>query len=49
MSNRCYAPAWRYKSDPGFLDLAIVGKNVVEFYKKRGGRVVSPLEKAIHL
>jgi len=31
------------------LDLAVVGKKVVDFYKKRGISVVSPLEKAIHL
>lgn len=31
------------------LDLAIIGKKVVDFYKKRGIPVISPLEKAIHL
>jgi len=32
-----------------FVDLAVVGKKVVDFYKKRGVPVISPLEKAIHL
>lgn len=32
-----------------FLDIAAAGKKVVEFYKQRGGEVVSPLVKAIHL
>jgi hypothetical protein len=31
------------------LDLAVVGKKVVDFYKKKGIPVVSPLDKAIHL
>ncbi len=30
-------------------DIAAVGKKVVEFYKKKGGEVVSPLVKAIQL
>jgi len=30
-------------------NIAIVGKKVVDFYKKKGGEVVSPLVKAIHL
>jgi hypothetical protein len=30
-------------------DLAVVGKKVVDYYKKRGIPVISPLEKAIHL
>jgi transketolase len=29
-------------------DIAIVGKKVVEFYRKRGGDVLSPLVKAIN-
>jgi transketolase len=28
-------------------DIAAVGKKVVEFYKKKGGEVVSPLVKAL--
>jgi hypothetical protein len=31
------------------LDIAVVGKKVVDFYKKKGGEVVSPLVKAFHL
>ncbi|KDR73467.1 hypothetical protein GALMADRAFT_611443 [Galerina marginata CBS 339.88] len=30
-------------------NIAAVGKKVAEFYKQRGGKVISPLEKAIHL
>jgi len=30
-------------------NIAAVGKKVVEFYKKKGGEVVSPLVKAFHL
>lgn len=30
-----------------FSDIAIVGKKVIDFYKKKGGEVVSPLVKAI--
>jgi transketolase len=30
-------------------NIAVVGKKVVEFYKKKGGEVVSPLVKAFHL
>ncbi|TFK72536.1 transketolase [Pluteus cervinus] len=30
-------------------NVAVVGKKVVDFYKQLGGRVVSPLVKAIHL
>jgi transketolase len=29
-----------------YLDIAIVGKKVVDFYKQKGGPVVSPLVKA---
>ena len=29
-----------------FLDIAQVGKKVVDFYKKKGGEVISPLVKA---
>ena len=32
-----------------FIDIAVVGKKVVDFYKKKGVTVISPLEKAIHL
>jgi transketolase len=28
-------------------DLAVVGKKVIDFYKKRGGEVVSPLVRAL--
>ncbi|TFK42916.1 transketolase [Crucibulum laeve] len=30
-------------------NIAVVGKKVVDFYKQKGGEVVSPLVKAIHL
>jgi hypothetical protein len=30
-----------------FSDIASLGKKTVEFYKKRGGEVVSPLVKAL--
>ncbi|KJA27448.1 hypothetical protein HYPSUDRAFT_83775 [Hypholoma sublateritium FD-334 SS-4] len=30
-------------------NIAVVGKKVVDFYKQRGGKVVSPLVKAFHL
>ncbi|KAF8964023.1 transketolase [Flammula alnicola] len=30
-------------------NIAVVGKKVVDFYKQRGGQVVSPLVKAFHL
>jgi transketolase len=30
----------------GFVDIAVVGKKVVDFYKKKGGEVISPLVKA---
>jgi len=32
-----------------YTDIAAVGKKVVEFYKKKGGEIVSPLVKAIQL
>lgn len=32
-----------------FLDIAVVGKKVVDFYKQKGGPVVSPLVKAFTL
>jgi transketolase len=32
--------------DPMQTDIAVVGKKVVEFYKKKGGEVISPLVKA---
>lgn len=28
------------------LDIAVVGKKVVDFYQKKGGPVISPLVKA---
>lgn len=28
-------------------DIAVVGKKVVDFYRKKGGPVISPLEKAL--
>lgn len=31
------------------VDIAGVGKKVVEFYKKKGGEIVSPLVKAFVL
>jgi transketolase len=31
------------------IDIAKVGKQVVDFYKQKGGPVVSPLVKAFHL
>jgi transketolase len=31
------------------VDIAAVGKKVVDFYKQKGGEVVSPLVKAIRL
>jgi transketolase len=32
-----------------FLDIAVIGKKVVDFYRKRGGEIVSPLIKAFTL
>jgi transketolase len=31
----------------GLADIATVGKKVVDFYKKKGGEVISPLVKAL--
>lgn len=31
----------------GILDIAVVGKKVVDFYTKKGGEIVSPLIKAL--
>jgi transketolase len=30
-----------------FIDIAVVGKKVVDFYAAKGGEVVSPLVKAL--
>jgi len=30
-----------------FTDIAELGKKVVDFYKKKGGEVISPLVKAL--
>jgi len=30
-----------------FSDIAVVGKKVITFYKKKGGEVVSPMVKAL--
>jgi len=32
---------------PCFLDIAEKGKKVIEFYKKKGGEVITPLLKAL--
>jgi hypothetical protein len=34
---------------PALLDIASVGKKVVDFYKQRGEKVTSPLDKALVL
>jgi hypothetical protein len=30
-----------------FPDIAVVGKKVIAFYKKKGGEIVSPMVKAL--